>query len=116
MSTAMERRGIPSVIPGLWGTAMFELSVIVYDRHRDAGGGSCVACGHRVPCPARRSAAAVVFAAGDAPHSDEVSGTARLLSPSNHQSEQIPAEVGFAVTGRNRILPSAGFSYERDTS
>jgi hypothetical protein len=37
-------------IPGLRESAMFEVSVSIYRRHRDTGVGVCGECAQRAPC------------------------------------------------------------------
>jgi hypothetical protein len=54
-------------IAGLRGSITYHLAVEAYQRHVDAGHGSCAWCGRETPCTARLHAAAVIEAAGGSP-------------------------------------------------
>ena len=103
-----------AVIPGLFGTPTFELSVTIHAHHHDTGEGVCAACGHRVPCAARRSAAAVMTAAGREPGTGEARCLGDPPRPPTCVSETHASYDGLAITGRARRLSPAGFHFERD--
>lgn len=101
------------MIPGLFGTATFDLSVTVHGHHYDTGDGSCAACGSPVPCPARVFSASVISAAGQDPRSYQQPHPMPSPRPQEDPESSQDWEGGFAVTGRKRPLPPAGFDYDR---
>lgn len=116
-----------TVIEGLHGSPTYDLSVMVYRRHEDAGNGFCARCGLRVPCPASRHAAAVIVAAGDDPRRHHAAGPS-LAAPAGPvragPAGWLPEEqatgalnyVGYHIGGRSRpSLDSPGYDYQRDT-
>jgi hypothetical protein len=122
-------------IPGLVGTATYELGIEVYQAHQDPGNGICVRCGNHHPCPSWRSAAELIAAAGDDPRRYD-GPTARspqsstglspggqwqpagpaTAGPSLHPIERPPetALAGHLGGGSRAHLDPQGYLYERD--
>lgn len=118
-----------TLIPGLHGTALHQLSVALYQRHHDDGNGTCAECGYQVPCPARRHAMIVIIAAGDRPDRYHGQSSPRLASQQTgaadwraERAEEHPFidessadRTGYRFGGRNRTIDTddAGFLYDR---
>ena len=111
-----------ALIPGMAGSLTHRMSTELYQRHRDAGDGACVTCGHPTPCPTRCNATRVIAAAGDDPGAYEPyptpAGTdlrAQQGTPLPFQPErQQPAHTGYHLGGRGRTLDPRGLAYDRD--
>ena len=118
-----------TLIPGLHGSAMHEMSILLYRRHHDGGNGMCAECDYRSPCPARRHAMIVIMAAGDRPdqyNAKPSTGPVPLQSGAadwtTERAEEIPFidessadRTGYRFGGRNRTVSpdDAGYLYDR---
>lgn len=116
-----------ALIPGLCGSPTHQMSAELYRRHHDSGSGTCDTCGHRAPCPVRRRALAVIFAAGEDPllYDAQCSNARAPVNGTGHGEEECRqlrpgtatrslTYVGYHVGGRGRPVSYDGLSYDRD--
>jgi hypothetical protein len=110
-----------ALIPGLRGSITHRMSTELYQRHRDTGNGTCCACGYRTPCPARRHAMAVIYAAGENPVEYDTRRPDIATSPGNGRRQPEKRAVatlnytGYHLGGRGRNVNWDGLFYERDS-
>jgi hypothetical protein len=121
---------VQAPIPGLRGSLTHQVSTDLYQRHHDAGSGTCVTCGHATPCPAQQHATSVITAAGEDPHSYDTRSPHWTDPSVDHQDGEAdrrehqpepdvqtsPTHTGYHLGGRNRPVHPQGFSYDRDSS
>ena len=96
-------------IPGMRGSAVHELSVVIHKRHVDAGQGRCDCCGLDMPCPARQNSALVRAAAGEGSRGYERTNDSR-----NHSKANDDTVIFRALRGRDASLDGDALRYARE--
>lgn len=108
------------------GSSLHRTCIELYQRHHNAGTGTCAACDQPTPCFVRNHAALVLRTAGDDPHRyDEhrpvgqrpdppALGAATPRPPATgHPSLATPGVTGFHLGGHGRRAHVAYTEYER---